>query len=62
MTYKAGQKVVCEECNEEWEDQVDDYVRPGFGLDSLADESCWHCDVLYTVVKNRDGTFDVEKA
>lgn len=62
MTYKAGQKVVCDECNEEWEYPVEDYVSPGVGLASLSDESCCHCDTEFTVVKNKDGTFDVERA
>lgn len=63
MTYKEGQKVICAECGEQWEYPVEDYVVVGaVGIASLSDEDCCHCDAEHTVMKNKDGTFDVEPA
>lgn len=61
MTYKSGQKIVCEKCNETLDDPVDDFVIPGrVGSKSRSDDQCGYCDWEFSVERNKDGTFDVE--
>lgn len=65
MNYKLTEKIRCPHCDELWEYPASDYVIPynpmfPLGADRRSNEQCCHCDKWAAIIKQSNGTVEVE--
>jgi hypothetical protein len=61
MTKQSNETFNCPHCGEEQEGVIDDYAIAGrVGIESESDTQCGYCDGWFRVVKDPDGTFNVD--